>query len=145
MGFDSAAAAEEAFYAAFAANDLAAMMQVWAPGPDVICIHPGGPRLEGPDDIRRSWAAILDQRVHRQFVRRGLKVLGTGTERIHLLEENISVPGTAMVAPPVLATNVYQCIEGRWFMVLHHGSVAPAALPRLRAVPTTARSEHSLH
>ncbi len=145
MGFDSAEAAEEAFYAAFAANDLAAMMQVWASGPDIVCIHPGGPRLEGPDDIRRSWAAILDPGVHRQFARRGLKVLGAGAERIHLLEENISVPGTAMVAPPVLATNIYQCLEGRWFMVLHHGSVTPTALPRLRVVSTPSRTDYPLH
>ncbi len=128
MIFESSASAEDAFYAAFAAADVVAMMQVWANSPDIVCIHPGGPRLAGIADVRRSWELILREPVHRQFSRRGVRVLGDNEVRVHLLEENITVPGTDFVAPPVLATNVYQRIGAGWLLMLHHGSVSPERL-----------------
>jgi ketosteroid isomerase-like protein len=128
MAFASSVEAEAAFYAAFSAADVDAMMRVWAARLDVVCVHPSGPRLEGLPDIRRSWELIFHDRMPRRFELRGRRILGDGDVRIHLVEENISVPGTSYVAPPVLATNVYQRLNGGWLMVLHHGSVAPAAL-----------------
>lgn len=127
--YDSSLDAEAAFYEAFAAGDLEAMMRVWAVSFDVACIHPSGPRLEGVPEIRRSWELIFRERVRRRFTLRGRRVVGSDDFRIHLLEENIAVPGTALVSPPVLATNVYQRLADGWYMVLHHASVAPAALP----------------
>jgi len=126
--FHSSAAAEAAFYEAFSTADLAAMMAVWAAAADVVCVHPAGPRIEGIDDIRRSWALILADGMPRSFALRGLLVLGTDDLRIHTLEENITVPGTAFVAPPVLATNAYRRLRDGWHMVLHHASVAPNAI-----------------
>ncbi len=121
--------AEAAFYAAFSAADVDAMMRVWAPGVAIACIHPAGPRLEGSAAIRASWAHILGDPVLRAFELRGQLILGDDEFRIHSVEENITVPGTAFVAPPVLATNVYQRLDDGWYMVLHHGGVAPARLP----------------
>lgn len=128
VAFASSEAAEDAFYAAFSAADVQAMMQVWASSPDIVCIHPGGPRLEGQDEIRHSWELILRDPLQRHFARRGLRIVGTGELRIHLLEEKITVPGTNFVAPPVLATNVYQRFGDSWQLMLHHGSVSPASL-----------------
>lgn len=127
--YNSSLDAEAAFYEAFAAADLEAMMRVWAISFDVACIHPSGPRLEGVPEIRKSWELIFRERVRRRFTLRGRRVVGSDDFRIHLLEENIAVPGTALVSPPVLATNVYQRLADGWYMVLHHASVAPAALP----------------
>jgi ketosteroid isomerase-like protein len=126
--FASAVAAEAAFYEAFSTADLAAMMAVWAVAVDIVCIHPSGPRLEGIDEIQRSWSSILADGMPRSFALRGRLVMGTADLRIHTLEENITVPGTAFVAPPVLATNVYQRLHDGWYMILHHASVAPNAI-----------------
>lgn len=125
--FTSSLEAEEAFYGAFSAGDLDAMMDVWARGVALCCIHPQGPRLTTPESIRESWALILGQPVMRSFELRRREVSGTGDFRVHQLEEHISVPGTRFVAPPVLATNIYQRLDGSWRMITHHGSVAPAA------------------
>lgn len=126
--FDSSEAAEDAFYAAFARGRLDEMMKVWSSAEDVVCVHPGGPRLRGIAEIRASWAQIFDNSMPRAFELRGRLILGEGAQRIHLVEENIRVPGTHFVSPPVLATNVYRR-EGRgWLMVLHHASVSPESL-----------------
>ena len=126
--YDSSEEAEEAFYSAFGMANLEAMMRVWAPSPDVLCIHPGGPRLEGVAEVRRSWELIFADRIRRKFALRGRLIMGAGNYRVHVLEENISVPGTSFIAPPVLATNVYQRIRDNWYLLLHHASVAPAAV-----------------
>jgi hypothetical protein len=64
--------------------------------------------------------------MRRNFALRGRVILGSGSYRVHILEENITVPGTSFAAPPVLATNVYRRSRDHWSMVLHHASVAPA-------------------
>ncbi|MEQ8663546.1 MAG: nuclear transport factor 2 family protein, partial [Gammaproteobacteria bacterium] len=130
--FGSSLEAETAFYDAFGAGDVTAMMQVWAAGPEIACIHPSGPRLAGTQAIRASWEHILAEHMARSFDLRGRIITGNGDLRVHTLEENISVPGTRFVAPPVLATNVYQRLADGWFMVLHHASIAPQALAGAR-------------
>ncbi len=52
-------AANEAFYRAFAARDLAAMDRVWARGVAVTCVHPGWAPLLGRETVMESWAGIL--------------------------------------------------------------------------------------
>src|SRR5262249_56001897 len=51
--------AEAAFYEALEAADLEAMMEVWAEDEEIVCVHPGGPRLAGFEQVRGSWAQIL--------------------------------------------------------------------------------------
>ena len=121
--------AENAFYDAFCAGDIEAMMRVWAVSFDVACVHPSGPRLEGVPDIRKSWELIFKDGVQREFNLRSRRIIGSDGCRIHLVEENITVAGTSLVSPPVLATNVYQQLQDGWYMVLHHASVSPIALP----------------
>jgi ketosteroid isomerase-like protein len=127
--YGSSTTAEDAFYDAFRAGDVEAMMRVWAASVDVACVHPSGPRLESVPDIRRSWELIFQDGVQREFDLRCRRIVGTDAFRIHLVEENITVAGTSLVSPPVLATNVYQQLRDGWYMVLHHASVSPFALP----------------
>lgn len=121
--------AENAFYDAFCAGDIESMMRVWAVSFDVACVHPSGPRLEGIPEIRKSWELIFKNGVQREFNLRALRVVGSDDCHIHLVEENITVAGTSLVSPPVLATNVYQQLEDGWHMVLHHASVSPSPHP----------------
>lgn len=122
-GLPTAAAAEDAFYAAFGAADLDALMAVWAPLPTIACIHPTGPRLDGPLAIRRSFEFILADGVRRQFELRARRSYGESGCRVDVLEEHITVPGSPFRSPPVLATNVYLELDGRWYLALHHASV----------------------
>ena len=126
--YDTAEEAEEAFYAAFSVGRRDDMMRVWATDADIVCIHPGGPRLTGLAEIRHSWAQIFTDSMPRSFTLRGRIVVGDAVQRLHILEENIRVPGTTFIAPPVLATNVYRHLPHGWRMVLHHASVAPHRL-----------------
>ena len=54
MKFNSAQAAETAFYDAFQRADLEAMMLIWHLH-EAVCIHPFGQRIEGRGAVRRSW------------------------------------------------------------------------------------------
>ena len=74
--FATSEEAEIGFYEAFSNADLDAMMEVWAPSDEIICIHPNGPRLEGVAAVRDSWALIFSERIVRSFDLRGLIVTG---------------------------------------------------------------------
>lgn len=48
-----------AYYAAVADGDLRAMDNIWARDEPVLCIHPGGPPLQGRIDVMASWAELF--------------------------------------------------------------------------------------
>jgi len=125
--------AQRAFYEAFTARDLDAMMQVWSTREDITCIHPGSEALTGQKAIRQSWELILGQgetlRVQstpvQDFVTDELVTLIV-TEHIYI--ESRDIRGET------LATNVFRLEHGDWRMTLHHGSPKPVE-------PTTNPSE----
>jgi len=125
--YDSPGETEDAFYHAFGTGNLEAMMRVWSESPQVVCIHPDGPRLEGAKNVRKGWELILENPMSRSFQICSRRVVGSGDYRIHLVEENITIVGTSLISPPILATNVYQHQNDRWYMVLHHASASPVA------------------
>jgi ketosteroid isomerase-like protein len=118
--------AEAAFYEALEAADLDAMMEVWADDEEIVCVHPGGPRLAGFEQVRGSWAEIfgsgqrLKVHVSNQVVLSGMMLA------IHSVHENILVQGESRSRAPITATNVYLRTGKGWRMILHHGSPAPA-------------------
>jgi len=118
--------AEAAFYEALEAADLDAMMEVWAEDEEIVCVHPGGPRLAGFEQVRGSWAQIfgsgqrLKVHISNQVVLSGMMLA------IHSVHENILVQGESRSRAPITATNVYLRTGGGWRMILHHGSPAPA-------------------
>ena len=56
---DSADETEAAFYQALQNGDIGKLMACWADEDDVICMHPGGPRLVGMRAIRLAFNAIF--------------------------------------------------------------------------------------
>ena len=119
----NSADAERAFYAAFAGGDFATMMSLWAPHENLVCVHPLGPRLTGREAIGESWRQILATDAPRHF-ELDLKSMWQGADlAVHMLDEVISVPGSDARFRPVIATNVYQCLDGEWFIVEHHASI----------------------
>ena len=65
--FTSPEAVSQAFYEALEAGDIEAMMAVWADDEEVVCVHPGGPRLTGFDAVR----AMTTRTPRRRKVARG--------------------------------------------------------------------------
>lgn len=130
-GFATAQDAETAFYEAFERGDLNAMMSVWADDEEIVCIHPGGPRLTGFEQVRKSYAEMFEGRervrVHlsSQVSMQGMLVA------VHNVHEHVLVTGEPKARPPFMATNVYMRTSDGWRMLMHHASAAPvpSALP----------------
>jgi len=118
---------EAAFYEALEKADLEAMMGVWADDEEVICIHPGGPRLVGHEAVREAWRLVF-QGGARLTVQVG-QVLAMQSMMMatHCVHEFIAIKGEARSAAPVVATNVYVRSGNGWKMLLHHSSPSPKA------------------
>jgi ketosteroid isomerase-like protein len=122
----SAAEVETAFYDALNRADLEALMALWADDEEIVCIHPGGPRLIGHVAIRDSWRALLEHG--------GLQIRPSQLHETHNLMSSVHtvIEGvTAASGEPahLIATNVYVKTPKGWRIVLHHVSVAPGAAP----------------
>lgn len=113
-------AANQAFYAAHEARDVAAMTDVWEHSDRVVCVHPGWPILRGWDDVLRSWVGIFRGPGRSQFILTNESISAKGDTAWVTLDENlVDVGGTGTIA----ATNLFiRDHEGEWKLVTHHGS-----------------------
>lgn len=123
--------AEAAFYEALERADLDAMMEVWSDEDEVSCVHPGGSRLTGYDQVREHWAQMFKSGQRLQ-VHLSDQVIVTGMMySVHNVQENILVRSAQgdLRGPRsmVVATNVYLRSGSGWRMVVHHGSPALVA------------------
>jgi uncharacterized protein (TIGR02246 family) len=119
--------AEAAFYEAFEKGDLDAMMGVWADDDDIVCVHPGGPRLAGVEEVREAWRQIFAGGQTLRFRLRQQQTLNGMALVVHSVYEQITVANEARARQPVIATNIYMRTENGWRMVVHHASPAPVA------------------
>lgn len=131
---ESAEQAEDAFYRAFQARDLQAMMAVWSDEDDIVCIHPQGPRLEGYEKIRDSWEQILENSPPMQFQLSKLRCIGSGSMSVRYVNENIYLPQGEQPQFTILATNIYRLTGKGWRIILHHASPTPESLRNLQQV-----------
>lgn len=115
---DRVLAANAAFYAAFAARDVAAMAALWAQRAPVTCIHPGWHPLVGRDAVLESWRDILAG-PNSPAIRcaRPVAHLVGGIAVVVCTER---FPGAELVA-----TNVFVEEDGAWRLIHHQaGGVA---------------------
>lgn len=123
--FTSAKDAEAAFYEALARADLEAMMAVWSEDDEVICIHPGGPRLQGLAAVRAGWRDLFEGNPKLEIrITQGV----TQTNMmfaVHSVLEFVNLRGDKQLNPPMIATNVYARGADGWRIVLHHASPVP--------------------
>lgn len=123
--FPTAQDAENAFYEALERADLEAMMAVWAEDEEIVCVHPAGMRLTGPEQVRESFRQMFaggaNMRIHisQRVTASGMMVA------VHSVHENITPAGETRPRPPMVATNVYLRSAAGWRMVVHHASPAP--------------------
>jgi ketosteroid isomerase-like protein len=113
----------DAFYAAFRAQDLVAMDILWSRASPVLCVHPGWEPLEGRDVVLRSWRAIFDSGVPDVQVR-DARVAVLGDVACVVCLETVS-EGDGERQGAMSATNLFVREEGGWRVVHHHaGPVA---------------------
>ena len=132
--FYTPAETEAAFYGAFQARDLEAMMAVWADEDDIACIHPTGAILTGRAAVRASWEEIFRHAPEGvRFVIDERSRAHGDTLAMHVVHEHIRV-GQEPPRPPVIVTNVYRLTPAGWRMILHHASPSPKRGERAPAV-----------
>jgi ketosteroid isomerase-like protein len=122
--FTSPQDAALAFYQAFEAKDVEAMMATWAEDEDIVCVHPGGPRLVGYDAVRASWDRIFAGNGRVSFRLEQIVTIETVGLAMQSAVENIHA-GEASAQASALATNVFMRTPSGWRMVCHHASAAP--------------------
>lgn len=128
---------ETTFYEAMQTADIDKLMACWADEDEIVCVHPGGPRLIGASLIRASFEAMFangtiqarPERIYR------LQTLGAC---MHSLVERLDIltpegPAQALV----VATNVYHQTSQGWRMVVHHASPGSAADGQVTDRPST--------
>lgn len=114
---------EASFYEALQRADIEKLMGCWADEEDIVCIHPGGPRLVGAGAIRAAFDAIFSHegaiRVRPESIRR----VDSLASAVHSVLERIDViTSEGPVHAYVLATNVYHLTPQGWRLVVHHTS-----------------------
>lgn len=113
---------EQQFYEALQAADIDALMAIWSDDDDIVCVHPGGPRVVGAAAIRAAFEAIFANgaiRARPDKVRR----LQTLNCAVHSVLERIDIPtDEGLQTAWVVATNVYVKSGARWAMAAHHAS-----------------------
>lgn len=115
-------AAEAAFYAAFEARDLDAMMAVWAADDAVACIHPLAAPLNGQAAVRAGWQSIFEAAGRFRLQVEAVHVARDAAQTIRIVKEHLVIGQETEPRPPILATNVYRKDADGWRMVLHHAS-----------------------
>lgn len=120
---------EHAFYDALQQGDLERLMACWAEDEDIVCVHPGGPRLLGHASVRTSFEALFTNgslKVHGTHVRR----MDAGGCAVHSVLERVDmVSDDGPQSAWVVATNVYAKTARGWRMVVHHASPGSAGEP----------------
>jgi ketosteroid isomerase-like protein len=116
--------AEQAFYEALQRCDLEAMMAVWAEDEEIVCIHPGGPRLTGLRAVRESWREIFSGGPSLRVQVNNIVATQAMLVAVHNVQENFSIAGNPKAVAPALATNVYLKTAAGWRMIVHHASPA---------------------
>jgi ketosteroid isomerase-like protein len=118
---------EAAFYDALQTGDIDKLMACWADEDDIVCIHPGGPRVVGASAIRATFEAMFANGTIRAWPER-LRKVDALASAVHHLVERVEVLGPDGPRNAwVLATNVYHKTAQGWRMVAHHASPGTAS------------------
>ena len=131
--FETPEETEAAFYEAITRADVEAVMSLWADEEDVVCIHPGAPRLVGHASIRASWEQIFEQGgVEIRAVQ--LHVTQNMMTSVHNIIEEVHRNTSRQPDIHILATNVYMKTPQGWRIATHHASVVPGEAPAATSV-----------
>jgi ketosteroid isomerase-like protein len=126
--------ASVAFYQAFEAKDIDAMMSTWADDEEIVCVHPGGQRLVGYDAVRSAWEQLFASEIRLVFrIDQGLTLETVGLAMQSVIEEIHLADGTPQGI--AVATNVLMRTPSGWRLVCHHASPSPPPTESLPSGP----------
>ncbi|HEY9100177.1 MAG TPA: nuclear transport factor 2 family protein [Thiobacillus sp.] len=140
MTYSSPEAAEAAFYAAFEARDLDAMMAIWSSDDNIICIHPLAAPLDGRGPVSVGWKSIFEAAELFQVQVELVREIREADQVIRVVREYLSIGQESEPRSPILATNIYQKKGDAWYLILHHASPLQVGNPPLPRTPI-----HVLH
>lgn len=140
-------AVETAFYDALETGDIDALMEVWSDDEEIVCIHPGGPRLIGHRAIAESWREILSngpitvRPTDPQIMQASLASVHSVLSRVMAYVKSEGMrPGSRQsshaMSINMLVTHVFFNGPHGWRMVLHHASVTPQDSDSMPAPPS---------
>jgi len=115
--------ANDSFYQAFEELSIQKMDKIWSHSESSSCVHPGWELVVGWIAIRRSWIQIFDDtesikiRVNTLRSRKHCKVA-----IIICLEDIQALVNGKGLKFGVVATNIFEETEAKWFLTHHHGS-----------------------
>jgi ketosteroid isomerase-like protein len=131
---------EAAFYRALQKGDIDKLMDCWADEDDIVCIHPGGPRVIGAMAIRATFESMFSNGSIRAWPERARKTQAVAAA-VHNVLERVEVLGPNGPAQAwVIATNVYHRTAQGWRMVAHHAS--PGTSSEIQEVSGTPQVLH---
>lgn len=113
---------ESAFYDALQRADIEQLMACWSDEDEIVCIHPGGPRMVGATAIRATFEAMFANGSIRAFPERLRKIQSVGSCVHHLIERVEVLTPQGQRQAWVIATNVYHKTAQGWRLVAHHAS-----------------------
>ena len=113
---------EASFYEALQSADIERLMACWADDDEVVCVHPGGPRIVGITAIRATFEAIFSNGSIRAWPQHVRKVEALASVVHNVLERVEVMSDSGPTQAYVLATNVYHKTAQGWRMVVHHAS-----------------------
>ena len=114
--------ANEAFYLAFGARDLAAMDAVWDRQGPVCCVHPGWRPINDRDAVMESWKGI--------FTSDGEHEVRSAQAKLTQHADVALVTCYELLATSyMVATNIFVRREGGWRMIHHHAGACFAGRP----------------
>ncbi len=124
--YTTPADAAAAFYQAFEAKDLDAMMATWAEDEEIVCVHPGGTRLVGYDAVRQGWEQLFGGDTRLAFRLEQVVMLETVGLALQSAVEHITLGKDGTTTGIAVCTNVFLRTPYGWRIVMHHASPAPA-------------------
>ena len=113
---------EAAFYEALQTGDIELLMACWSDDDEIVCVHPGGPRVVGSAAIRATFEAIFANGSIRAWPEQVRRIEAMASVVHNVLERVQVITETGPADAYVLATNVYHKTAQGWRMVAHHAS-----------------------
>ena len=110
-------------------------MAAWAEDEEIVCIHPGGPRLIGFDAVRTGWEQLFAGDTKLSFRVDEIVVIETVGLAMQSAIEHVTIGDDAKPRGSAIATNVFLRTPSGWRMVMHHSSPAPTTATGAHAGP----------
>ena len=128
---DAVRDANQRFYAAFEALNLAEMEAVWAHDDGVECVQPGWDLLLGWEEVRERWARIFKNTKRVRVALSGIWVRVEGQVGWVACTARVTTAfADGFDEATVQATNVFVLRDGHWLLAARHASpLPPSARP----------------